>query len=212
MKRILLLLSLGLFVFNANAQEDKNALAKKILSELSEKTKTYKSMNLDFKLTIKGKDVNESQNGKAQTKGTMFHYSTSDREVFCDGETVWSFMKDDNECYIDEVEEVSDFNPSEIMTIWDKNFRHQYVREVTAGSGIHEIKLFPVNPKESKYHTVLLTIDRNNKQIKKVVIKTKDGLTLFFTITKFSANTEISDTVFKWQKAKHPGVEEIDNR
>jgi len=212
MKRILLLLSLGLFLFTVNAQEDKDILAKKILTELSEKTKTYKSMSIDFKLTIKSKEINESQAGKAQTKGTKFHYTTPDREVFCDGETVWSYIEEDNECYIDVAEEVSDFNPSEIMTIWDKNFNHQYVKEVSAGSNVHEIKLFPTNPKESKYHTIVLTADRNKKQVKKVIIKQKDGLTLIFSINKFIANSEINDTVFKWQKAKHPGVTEEDNR
>ena len=184
MKRILLSLTLGLFLLSFNAQEDKDILAKKILTELSEKTKTYKSMRIDFKLTVKSKEINESQAGKAQTKGTKFHYTTSDREVFCDGETVWSYIEEDNECYIDDAEEVSDFNPSEIMTIWDKNFNHQYVKEVAAGSNVHEIKLFPTNPKESKYHTIVLTVDRNRKQIKKVIIKTKDGVTLVFTITK----------------------------
>jgi len=198
MKRILLSLTLGLFFLSFNAQEDKDILAKKILTELSYKTKTYKSMRIDFKLTIKSKEINESQAGKAQTKETKFHYTTSDREVFCDGETVWSYIKEDNECYI--------------MTIWDKNFNHQYVKEVSAGSNIHEIKLFPANPKESKYHTIVLTVDRNKKQIKKVIIKTKDGLTLVFSINKFIVNSEIDDSVFKWQKAKHPGVTEEDNR
>jgi outer membrane lipoprotein-sorting protein len=212
MKRILLSLTLGLFLFTVNAQEDKDALAKKILTELSEKTKTYKSMSIDFKLTIKSKEINESQAGKAQTKGSKFHYTTPDREVFCNGETVWSYIEEDNECYIDDAEDVSDFNPSEIMTIWDKNFNHQYVKEVSAGSNVHEIKLFPTNPKESKYHTIVLTADRNKKQVKKVIIKQKDGLTLIFSINKFIANSEINDAVFKWQKAKHPGVTEEDNR
>jgi outer membrane lipoprotein-sorting protein len=212
MKRILLSVTLGLFLFTVNAQEEKDALAKKILTELSEKTKSYKSMSIDFKLTIKSKEINESQAGKAQTKGVKFHYTTSDREVFCDGETVWSYIEEDNECYIDDAEEVSDFNPSEIMTIWDKNFNHQYVKEVSVGSNIHQIKLFPTNPKESKYHTIVLTVDRNKRQIKKVIIKTKDGLTLIFSISKFIANSEIDEAVFKWQKAKHPGVTEEDNR
>ena len=212
MKRILLSLSLGLFLLNLNAQEDKDILAKKILTELSEKTKTYKSMQIDFKLTVKSKEINETQSGKAETKGAKFHYSTSDREVFCDGETVWSYIEEDNECYIDDAEEVSEFNPSEIMTIWDKNFNHQYVNEISAGSNIHQIKLFPSNPKESKYHTIVLTVDRNKKEIKKVIIKQKDGVTLIFSINKFMANSEISDTIFKWQKAKHPGVMEEDNR
>jgi hypothetical protein len=58
----------------------------------------------------------------------------------------------------------------------------------------------------------VLTADRNKKQVKKVIIKQKDGLTLIFSINKFIANSEINDAVFKWQKAKHPGVTEEDNR
>ena len=203
---------MGFFLLNINGQDDKDKLAKSILTELSEKTKTYKTMRIDFKLTVKSKEINETQSGKAQTKGAQFHYSTADREVFCDGQTVWSYIEEDNECYIDDAEEVSEFNPKEIMTIWDKNFNHQYVKEVSAGSNVHQIKLFPSNPKESKYHTIVLTADRNKKEIKKVIIKQKDGVTLIFSINKFIANSEISDTIFKWQKAKHPGVMEEDNR
>ena len=166
MKRILLLLSLGLCLFTINAQEENDALAKKILTELSEETKTYKSMIIDFNLTIKSKEINESQAGRAQTKGNQFQYTTADREVFCNGETVWSYTKEDNECYIDDVADIADFNPFEILTIWDENFNHQYVKEVTVGSNIHEIKLFPAHPEDSKYHTIVLTADRNKKQIK----------------------------------------------
>lgn len=212
MKRIVLSISLAFFLLNINGQDDKDKLAKEILTELSEKTKTYKSMRIDFKLTVKSKEINETQSGKAQTKGAKFHYSTPDREVFCDGQTVWSYIEEDNECYIDDAEEVSEFNPSEIMTIWDKNFNHQYVKEISDGSNVHQIKLFPSNPKESKYHTIVLTADRNKKEIKKVIIKQKDGVTLIFSINKFIANSEIGDTIFKWQKAKHPGVIEEDNR
>lgn len=213
MKNLLLILAFGLFG-TAVAQEDQQELAKTILSELSAEAETHKTRSIDFKLSIKSSDINESQSGKAYTKGNKFYYNTAEREVFSDGESVWTFVKDDNECYIDDVDEVNgDFNPSEIMTIWDKNFNYKYVKEEKVGeTTLHSIKLFPKDPKNSKYHTVLLKIDRNKKQIKKVIIKTKDSITIMFSISKFVANKEVSDAQFKWVKAKHPGVDEIDNR
>lgn len=213
MKNLLLIIAVGIFGTTI-AQGDNNELAKKILAELSEEAKSYKTMTIDFKLAIKSSDINESQTGKAYTKGTKYYYSTNEREVFCDGTTVWTFMKEDNECYIDDAKDVSsDFNPSEIMSIWDKNFNYQYIKEEKSGeTTLHEIKLFPKDPKNSKYHTVILKVDRSKKQVSKVIIKTKDGLTLMFNITKLVPNQDVSDSKFKWEKAKHPGVEEIDNR
>ncbi len=212
MKQIFLLILGGFMLSTGVAQDDEKA--KKILSELSEETKGYKTMSIDFKLSIKSKDINTSQKGKAYTKGTKFFYKTDDREVYCDGESVWSFLKDENECYIDYIEDLEGgINPSEVMNIWEDNFRYQYIQESKIGeTPVHEIKLFPKDPKNSKYHQVLLKIDKNKKQIKKAIIKTKDGVTLQFTINKLTPNQEISDSKFKWVKAKHEGVTEIDNR
>lgn len=212
MKNLLVLMVIGLFG-TISAQENKE-LAKQILAELSEEAKSYKTMTIDFKLSIKSADLNESQTGKAYTKGTKYYYSTDEREVMSDGETVWTFMKDDNECYIDEAKEVSgDFNPSEIMTIWDKNFNYQYIKEEKVGeTTLHELKLFPKDPKNSKYHTVILKVNRDKKQVSKVIIKTKDGVTLLFNISKLVPNQDVSESKFKWDKTKHPGVSEIDNR
>jgi outer membrane lipoprotein-sorting protein len=205
-----LLMMSGMFI-SPFAQVDDAQKAKKILDELSAETKTYKTVTIDFKLSIKGTEVNSSSSGKAYTKGKNFYYETEDRKVFGDGKTVWTYLVEENECYIDNLEEVDGgINPTELLNIWEKNFKYLYSKEVTAG--VHEIKLFPIDTKKSKYHTVVLTVDSNKKRINKVVIKTNDNVMIQFTITNLVPNTDISDESFKWNKAKFKGVTEIDNR
>ena len=203
-------LLVGLSLFGQEKFEEKDKEAKVILDKLGKELKGYKSMIIDFKLTIKSADLNETQTGKAYTKGDKFFYTTEDRDVYSDGESVWTHVKEDNECYIDAVEDLDGgINPSEIMTIWDKNFKY---KKIGTKDGITEIRLYPTNPSESKYHTVILKIDEAKNELKKITIKTKEAVTIQFKIVKLTPNTTISDSKFTWVKAKHPGVEEIDNR
>lgn len=207
----ILILSL-LIGFSSIAQDnpEKDKEAKVILEKLGKKLKGYSTMTIDFKLSIKSSDLNESQSGKAYTKGTKFFYTTDDRDVYSDGESVWTHSKDDNECYIDAIEDLDGgINPSEIMTIWEKNFKYKHFG---TKDGITEIRLYPTNPKESKYHTVILKVNEAKNSIKKITIKTKDAMTIQFSINKLTPNTNLSDSKFTWNKAKHPGVDEIDNR
>ena len=93
------------------------------------------------------------------------------------------------------------------------NFKIKYIDGNKEDDGlIHQIKLYPVNTKESKYHTIILRVNETKKQIESAAIKTKDGMTMKFSIKSLTPNTEINATLFKWNPNKYPDVEEIDNR
>lgn len=210
MKKLLSMFLLGSVTLAGIAQDD-DAKAKKILDELSLESKTYKTVDVEFKLVVKGGDVNSTTDGKAKVKDGKYYYETSDSKVFSDGKTVWTYMIEENECYIDNLEDLDGgINPSEILNIWEDNFKYQYSKEISPN--VHEIKLFPKDSKNSKYHTVIITVDTEKKRITKAIIKTKENVMIMFTITKFTPNVEISDDTFKWNPAKYKGVEEIDNR
>jgi outer membrane lipoprotein-sorting protein len=211
MKKILTLFIMGVMGFTAIAQEeDQSEKAKKILDEISAESKTFKTLSVDFRLVIKGGELNSDQSGTAKVKGDKYFYETDDRKVFSDGVKVWTYLIEENECYIDKLADLSGgINPSEILNIWEDNFKFQYSKEVSPG--VHEIKLFPINTKDSKYHTVIVTVDSNKKRISKAIIKTKENVMIMFTIKTLTPNVEISDDTFKWNPAKYKGVEEIEN-
>ena len=212
-KNIILLLSVLLSITSFNSQ-DSETKARDILSKISEETNSYSNMSFNFNLAIKSQDINETQIGFAILSGEKFYYSTEDRQVNSDGKSVWTYMKDDNECYIDDINDLSEgLNPSEIMTIWEDNFKVNFIDESIVGDEkIQKIKLYPVDVKNSKYHTVILKVNEEIKQIKSATIKTKDGVTLIFSISEMEANKKIKEEQFSWNRTNYPGVDEIDNR
>lgn len=213
MKKITSIL-FSLIIVIAIHSQDNQQKAKDILNKISAQTSTYNNMVFNFTLGIKSADINESQKGSATISGDKFYYQTNDREVISDGKSVWTYMKEDNECYIDDINDLSDgLNPSEIMTIWEDNFKVNFLDETTANNEtLQRIKLFPTDLKNSKYHTVILKVNEAKKQINSATIKTKDGLTLLFRIQNLSPNNEINNSQFEWNASLFPGVEEIDNR
>ena len=212
-KNIILLLSVLLSITSFNSQ-DSETKARDILSKISEETNSYSNMSFNFNLAIKSQDINETQIGSAILSGEKFYYSTEDRQVNSDGKSVWTYMKEDNECYIDDINDLSEgLNPSEIMTIWEDNFKVNFIDEsIVASEKIQKIKLYPIDVKNSKYHTVILKVNEEIKQIKSATIKTKDGVTLIFSIFEMEANKKIKEGQFSWNSTNYPGVDEIDNR
>lgn len=211
MKKILGLLFIGLTTLSVTAQDAK---AKGILDKVSAQTKEYKTVTVDFTVTISSPDNSPiKQKGKAYMKGDKYYLSMPDQEIFCNGAKVWTYIKDDNECYVSEVDEDDEdvIRPSELLTIWEKGFTYKYSKELTyAGKACHEIYLYPKDKKSSKYHTVIVRIDKTKNEVVYAYIKGKDGVNMKYNLTKLVKNTTIADSKFTFVKSKYPGVDVIE--
>src|SRR5689334_386464 len=101
-KKITLIALLAIGSLTTNAQVDP---AKKILDELSVKTKSYTTLKAEFSWTVEKKDKSkDTQSGKIQTKGAKYKLEIPGHEIYCDGKTVWDFIKDANEVQIKDME------------------------------------------------------------------------------------------------------------
>jgi outer membrane lipoprotein-sorting protein len=213
MKKILGLLFVGFTALSLNAQVDTKAKA--ILDKVSTTTKAYKTIMVNFSMTIKTPDgAPIKQTGKAYMKGEKYYLSMPDQEIFCNGVNVWTYIKEDNECYISEVDEAESddvVQPSELLTIWEKGFSYKYSKEMTyAGKQVHEILLYPKDKQKSKYHTIIVRIDKAKNEVVYAHIKGKDGVHMKYSLTKLTKNTDLPDSKFTFNKAKYPGVEVIE--
>jgi len=214
MKHILLTTTTLLFTSLAVFAQDNNAKAKAILNELSTKTKSYKTISMSFKMSTKGQDINETRSGFAKIKGDKFYLSVEDQEMYSDGVKQWTYLKEDNECYVESVADAGEdfITPTKLLTIWEQGFKYEFEKETTVnGVVVESIKLYPIDPKKSQFHTVVLNIDKNKKQIQSAIIKAKSGVTITYILTKFETNVDIPDTTFKFDKSKHPGVVVIED-
>lgn len=210
MKRYLSLLVAVLLVGTAIGQDDK---AKAILDKVSAKTNAYKSIIISFDLTITGPNLTEpiNESGKAYLEGDKYKIELNDQDIYCNGVTMSTHLKVDNECYSSKVSEAGTDDmimPSELLTIWEDGYKYQYIKETTyKGVPVHHINLFPKDPAKSKFTAIILKIDKEKNEVISVLIKGKDGMNMRYDLTKFEKNVSIPASTFVFDRAKHPDVE-----
>mgnify|MGYP000179514000 CR=1 FL=1 len=209
MKKGIAILMTVLFFGTAFGQDEK---AKAILDKVSSKTNAYKTIAISFKLTISGNGQDPiSEMGKAYLKGDKYKVELQDQDIYCDGTTITTHLKEDEECYTSSVADAKDEGmvaPTELLTIWEDGYKYKYVKETTyKGRAVHHINLFPKNAADSKFHTVILKIDKEKNEVVSVLIKGKDGMNMKYSLTKFEKDIAIPASKFVFDRAKHPNVE-----
>ena len=129
--------------FFGQSLENEDLKCEKLLQEVSDNIQKNNSSKFNFKLEIKSEDINEIQNGYALIEKEKFYYKTEEREVICDGINVWTYLPEDNECYIDLLEDLDNsLNPSEIFTLWKEGFKFKYLNKtIVNNQTIHKIKI-----------------------------------------------------------------------
>ena len=216
LNKILLIIALIIIssAFWGQSLESDNLKCEKILQEVSDNIQKNNATKFNFKLEIKSEDINEVQNGYALIENEKFYYKTEEREVICDGVNVWTYLPEDNECYIDLLEDLDNtLNPSEIFTLWKEGFKFNYMNKTIVNNQIiHKIKMFPTQPDKRAFHTVLMNVNESLKLITEASVKTKDGVTIKTTISKLTSNPKININQFSWDADSHPNSDEIDNR
>ncbi|HRG52243.1 MAG TPA: outer membrane lipoprotein carrier protein LolA [Bacteroidia bacterium] len=204
MKRVVVMALLTASYFTTNAQTD--AKAKVILDDLSAKTKTYTTIKAEFSFVTEKKDkTKDTQNGKVQIKGSKYKLEIPGHEIYCDGKTVWDFIKDANEVQIKDMETGGEdaINPSTIFTYYEKGFKYKLDGE---DATTQTISLFPTNPDKKKFHTAKLIIEKAKKQISSLKMLMKDGTSQTYSIKSFTTNTPVADSDFVFDPKTHAGV------
>ena len=206
MKIFTLLFAFLLMASTSIAQDNKSQV---ILNKLSSSMKTLKTFYVEFNANIKNAStgVNESEKGKGWVKGNKYFATYGDITLLSDGKKTWTIINEEQsvyESYASDDEE--SMNPKKLMTIWENGFKNKYEKESTFnGENVHIIKLYPTNPDDADYHTILLYVTVRMNELKKAVMKTNDGTTMTYHLTKFTSNKEIADSKFVFNKTKYPG-------
>jgi outer membrane lipoprotein-sorting protein len=203
----LFLTFLVLLSFNSFGQDAKS---QGILDKLSTKMKSQKSFYIEFTANIKNatSGSNESETGKGWVKGDKFYASYGDNTIISNGIKSWTIVKEEKSVYETDANEAGDegMNPKKLMTIWESGFKNKYEKEDKLNNeAVHVIYLYPKNPAKVDYHTIILYISKTSNELKKAIMKAKDGTVMTYTLTKFQSNPAIEDAKFVFDIKKYPG-------
>ena len=206
MKSLLSLLLLVLLNVHLSAQDSK---AQGVLDKLSSKMKGLKSFYIEFNASIKNSETgtNENETGKGWVKGNKFSASYGENTIISNGMKTWTVVKEEKSVYESDASDDEDgINPKKLMTIWESGFKNKYIKEDKLGSeSVHVIELYPKNPSKAEYHTIILYISKGDGELKKAIMKAKDGTVMTYSLTKFQENPDIDDSKFVFDKKKYPG-------
>src|SRR5665213_465810 len=218
MKLILFVLSAFLITISCLGQNNSlgqnDPEAKQILDKASARIKAYKSIQAIFTLEIQDGD-GKSQDVKKGTiwmKGNAYKVDITGQEIYSDGKTIWTYDKSSNEVTITKSDPSSSaLSPQKLFTnFYDKDFLYKVNGEIKQGAKtVQEIEMTPID-KTRNFHKIYLYIDKKSHMVVSGKMLDKSGNRYLYTINNLKGNLPLTDGSFIFDKAKHPGVEEVD--
>jgi outer membrane lipoprotein carrier protein len=209
MRKLILIALVAVYGMTGFAQTDKKATA--ILDEVSVKTKSYKTIKIDFTYAMDNakEKIHDKFKGTLLSKGDKYKLTAAGQDVISDGKTVWTYLKEAKEVQINNVGDDDDsFTPTKLLSGYYKDYKSKFIEEK---GNDQIIELYPLK-KGKTFTKVRLTIDKSKKQISKFIIYDRSGSTFSYIVDKFVADQAIADATFSFNKAEHPGVEMNDMR
>lgn len=207
-----LFIVVSIISFTAFGQTDDKS--DKILNGLSKDIKALETFYMEFTMNVVNSATgeNSTQKGYGYVKGEKFNAQLGENEIVSNGVKVWTIVNEEKVVYESDADEEDEesINPKKLMTIWETGFKNKYVKESSLnGKKVHVINLHPTNPGDVQYHTIILYIAKDNSELMKAVMKTKDGSTMTYEISNFKRNLDISDSKFVYDPRKKPGFQLI---
>ena len=221
MKFLFLTIFLGGLCMTVQAQN--NSLgkndpdAKKVLDAFSAKLKSYKAIQSSFTLKVTDSKgvLQGSKSGTIFLKGNKYHISIpGGQDIYCDGQNVWTYDKGSNETTITKSDpSTQTLSPDKFFTnFYDKDFLYKLNGESKIGvRTVQEVELTPTD-KTKPFYKVLVYLDKVTHTLASVRWYDKSGNRYSLDITKLNGNAPLTDEQLAYNKAKHPGAEEVDLR
>lgn len=220
-RSVFLSIVLGCVCFVAHAQNNSlgknDPAAKKVLDGLSAKLRSYTAVQSGFTLKVmdsKGA-LQGSKSGTITLKGNRYHINIpGGQDIYCDGKDVWTYDKNSNETTITKNDPTTQtLSPDKIFTnFYDKDFLYKLNGENKIGTHtVQEVELTPVD-KTKSFFKALLEIDKTTHTLVSVRWFDKSGNRYSLDISKLNGNAPVTDEQLAYNKAKHPGAEEVDLR
>ncbi len=178
------------------------------------KYKSLKSYQAAFTYASVGAGANESYKGDLTVKNEKFRLVLGGQEVFTDGKTMSTYIKESNEVNVQDYDrnETSELNPTQIYTIYKRGFDYRFLKEQKQGGRTLEVIELKPNREKSPIASIHISVDKADKSVRNWLIINKDGKRTTYTITKFTPNVNVPDSYFVFDKGKYPGVEVVDLR
>ena len=200
----------------SSAMQDEEA--KRILDEVSAKTRSYQTISADFTFTMDNKEMNihEENKGSIQLKGKKYLVNLPDvgMKIYSDGVSVWNYMEDGNQVTISAIDSENNelMDPSALFNLYEQGFDSKYIGEKKINNKIfHELELYP-NEDEHEVSKISLLVDKSKMMISSATLFGTDDNLYKINIIDFKTNVDLPDSYFEFNAGEYDDLEVIDFR
>ena len=182
--------------------------ARKLLDEVSGKISSFKNIKFDFTYVLENRpeNIRQETNGYVTISKDLYRINFLGFEQLFDGKMTYTIIPENEEITISDPEEESEFgiNPSEILTIYKKDYAYQWdIKQNVMGTPVQFVKLIPnEEKKELKY--LLLGIDMRTKLIYRLIEIGRYDTRTTLTLKNIKTNINLRDDFFVFDKNKYP--------
>ena len=201
-KIVVSIFSLFLTISSLKAQNTQS-----LLSEVSNKVKSYENIQIDFKYSLENTRENVKQDTRANItlKGDNYVLNMLGVTRIFDGKTIYTIVPEDEEVTISNYSKKEDksISVSEMLTFYENGYNYKMdIQQNIRGRKIQFIKLSPIDS-NTEIKNILLGIDMQTKHIYKLIQIDSSGTNYTITVNSFKTNQPISQNLFIFDKEKY---------
>jgi outer membrane lipoprotein-sorting protein len=195
---------------------DLEARATQILEKSKNAIDKFEGIEAEFTMVIEVPDQDKLiQKGKLIQQGEKYKLDLPDRNIICNGQSVWSYLKDINEVHINDVEEAdkSEFaTPLDWMKIYENNdFVYALVNQINAQDKVVDQIEFKSTDRQAEFSKIRLSVDQKSMP-NMLEFFYKDGVKMTLHLNSMYSYFNAAPDFFTFDPTAYPGVHVEDLR
>ncbi len=186
------------------------AKATEILESSKGAIADFEGIEADFTMVVEIPDQDKQiQKGKLIQQGDKYKLDLPDREIVCNGNSVWNYLRDINEVHISDVEEDTEegfATPLDWMKIYESDdFVYALVNRIQNGGKTVDQIEFKATDKGADFSKVRLSVDQKHLP-NMLEFFYKDGVKMTLHLDAMYSYFNAAPDFFSFDKSKYPGV------
>ncbi|OUD34981.1 LolA family protein, partial [Flavobacterium psychrophilum] len=175
---------------------------------VSEKVKSYKNIQIDFKYSLQNfkENVNQESKGNVTLSGNQYVLNFMGVTKLCDGKKLYSIVPEDEEIAVSNIGGSAEDHdtPAKMLTFFSKGFKYAWdIVQNVKGKKIQYVKLTPISSKDERKQ-ILVGVDVATSQIYKTISVAKNGTEITLTVNSFKTNQTLPKNQFTFVQSKYP--------
>ena len=209
-KRIIFLLALVLPVVCFAQGNVAEALLDKAVSII----KASKGVQMNFTMSMYDGDDEElfTEKGVLKMEGGKFALLAEQMKLWCDGETQWSYLPQNNEIYISEpnADDARAFSPVHLMQLYKSGYRC-VVDKALATAKDDAVVMTPV-ARGDDIKKVIVLLDKKSCMPAHLTVCYDNGSMARIKVDSYKNDCKFSSKEFRCREKNFPGAEVVDMR